>query len=118
MPDKTQFETGAVRDSQVGKPDFIETISQIALLRFAKYMTGKKSKYGDGNFKKGIPIESYKVSIVRHINKVLAAEEYRMRGHEVPAELEPNEDHLSAIVFNILGWMHEEELVKGKYKNE
>ena len=34
-------------------------------------MTGKKSRYGAGNFKKGIPIESYEQSLVRHIQKYL-----------------------------------------------
>ena len=110
MENKTQFPSGAIRDSQDGKPDFIETISHIALLRFARYMTSKKSRYGAGNFKKGIPVESYRASLLRHLNKLLSADEYISRGLPVPQELEPYEDHLSAIVFNALGWIHEEEI--------
>jgi hypothetical protein len=66
------FETGAVRDSETGKADYVETISWTAFGRYADYMTGKKTKYGEGNFKKGIPIDVYEKSMVRHIQKYLA----------------------------------------------
>jgi hypothetical protein len=95
------FETGAVRDSETGKADYVETISWTAFGRYADYMTGKKTKYGEGNFKKGIPIDVYETSMVRHIQKYLAN---KYEG----AQLEPAEDHLSAILFNVFGIMHEE----------
>lgn len=101
MPDITKFETGAIRDAQDGKEDYVETISFTALRRYAEYMTGKKKKYGQGNFKKGIPIESYEASLMRHVQKYYA-NKYENQG------LEPNEDHLAACVFNIFGIMHEE----------
>jgi hypothetical protein len=101
----TKFDTGAIRDTQEGKVDFIETISWTAFNRYAKYMTGKKTKYGTGNFKKGIPIESYEQSLLRHVHKYLV-NKYE-RGDEEIAE-----DHLSAIVFNVFGIMHEEEQIK------
>lgn len=97
----TQFNTGAIRDSQEGKPDFVETISWTAFNRFAKYMTSKKEKYGSGNFKKGIPIDSYEKSLVRHIDKYF-------RNKYEDGDDEKGEDHLSAIVFNVFGIMHEE----------
>lgn len=97
----TKFKTGAIRDTQTDKEDYIETISWRAFKRYAKYMTGKKSKYGSGNFKKGIPIESYEASLVRHVQKYL---ENKYEGGAVEKE----EDHLSAIVFNCFGIMHEE----------
>lgn len=97
----TTFNTGAIRDSQEGKEDYIETISWTAFRRYAQYMTGKKKKYGAGNFKKGIPVSSYEQSLVRHIQKYLA-NKYENQG------LEESEDHLSAMVFNIFGIMHEE----------
>jgi len=50
-----KFTTGAVRDSDDKKEDYIETISWTAFRRYAQYMTSKKSRYGQGNFKKGIP---------------------------------------------------------------
>lgn len=98
----TTFESGAVRDSQEGKEQYIETISWTAFRRYAQYMTGKREKYGQGNFKKGIPIESYENSLLRHVVK------YLTNKHEA-GDLEPDEDHLAAIVFNVFGIMHEEE---------
>lgn len=53
-----KFESGAIRDSEEGKEDYIETISWVAFRRYAQYMTSKKFKYGSGNFKKSIPIDS------------------------------------------------------------
>lgn len=97
----TEFPSGAVRDSQEGKVDFVETISFTAHERFARYMTGKKKKYGVGNFKKGIPIESYEQSLLRHIDKY-----FRNKYENGNDELE--EDHLAAIRFNVDGIMHEE----------
>lgn len=97
-----QFESGAIRDMEEGKEDYIETISWLALKRYAQYMTSKKGKYGTGNFKKGIPISSYEQSLVRHLQKYLA-NKYE-NGDD-----EPLEDHLSAIVFNAFGIIYEEE---------
>jgi hypothetical protein len=97
----TKFKTGAIRDTQTYKEDYIETISWRAFKRYAKYMTGKKSKYGSGNFKKGIPIESYEKSLVRHVQK------YLENKYEC-GKVEVGEDHLSACVFNLFGIMHEE----------
>lgn len=65
-------------------------------------MTSKKSKYGEGNFKKGIPIEAYEHSLVRHLAK------YLINKYE-GGSLEKEEDHLSAMLFNILGIIYEEE---------
>lgn len=105
--DKTQFETGALRDSQEGKEDYVETVSYTAMKRFAQYMTGKKKRYGAGNFKKGIPIESYEQSLMRHIQKYFAN---KYEG----GDCEKEEDHLSAILFNAFGIIHEEEREKTK----
>lgn len=96
-----KFKTGAVRDKEEGKPDFTETISWTAFHRYAQYMTGKKEKYGQGNFKKGMPIDAYERSLLRHIDKY-------MRNKYENGNDEPNEDHLAAMVFNIFGIMHEE----------
>lgn len=95
------FNTGAVRDDETDKEDYVETISWIAMKRFARFMTAKKEKYGEGNFKKGIPISSYERSLMRHIQKYL---ENKYEGGTVEVE----EDHLSACVFNLFGIMHEE----------
>jgi len=100
-----KFTTGAIRDLDDSKEDYIETISWTAMKRYAKYMTGKKKKYGAGNFKRGIPIESYEQSLLRHIQKYLANK------YEDGQE-EREEDHLSAILFNVFGIIHEQERTK------
>lgn len=108
-PAITKFNTGAIRDSQEGKEDYVETISWTAMKRYAQYMTSKKVKYGAGNFKKGIPIESYEQSLLRHIQK------YIQNKYE-KGTIEANEDHLAAIVFNVFGIMHEEQQLKKDIK--
>lgn len=100
-----KFKTGAIRDSLEGKEDYTETISWTAFKRYAQYMTSKAEKYGKGNFKKGMPIEAYEQSLLRHVQKYM---ENKYEGGTV----EVNEDHLSAIVFNIFGIMHEEGRLK------
>lgn len=97
----TKFETGAVRDISTDKEDYIESISWSALKRYADYMKSKSHVYGEGNWKKGIPIKSYESSLVRHLQKYLAN---KYDG----AKLEPDEDHLSAILFNCFGIIFEE----------
>jgi hypothetical protein len=94
-----KFKSGAIRDDQEGKVDFIETISWTALNSFAKYMTSKKSKYGKGNFKKGIPDWSYEQSLLRHVDKYL-------RNKYENGNDEKDQDHISAILFNAFGLLH------------
>lgn len=101
VSDKRQFSTGAMRDNDDTKEDYIETIPWRSMKRYAQYMTGKKKTYGEGNFKKGIPIESYEQSLVRHLQKYLE-NKYEDGTTEV------SEDHLSAMVFNVFGIMYEE----------
>ena len=106
-PKITSFDTGAIRDSQEGKPDLIETSSPLADWRYAVYMTGKKKKYGQGNFKKGIPQSSYLASAARHMVKLRALEDCKTFGNPIQPWMEPEEDHAAAIRFNIDGFMHE-----------
>jgi len=96
------FDTGAQRDDGDSKPDLVETTSYTALRRFAVYMTAKAKKYGAGNWRKGIPIESYEKSLQRHLSA------YFINKYE-NGSLEPEEDHLSAAMFNLMGIIHEEE---------
>jgi hypothetical protein len=104
-----KFKSGAIRDNEDQKEDYIETISWSAMKRYAKFMTAMKSKYGEGNFKKGINDSSYERSAVRHIQKYLE-NKYELGNCEI--EL----DHLSAVIFNVLGLIHNEEMRK-KDKN-
>lgn len=103
----TVFSSGAIRDSQEGKNDFIETISYLGFDRYAGYMTSKKKKYGSGNFKKGIDITSYEKSLIRHWVKY-------MKNKYEGGKDEPLEDHISAIIFNAFGILHEEERAKNR----
>jgi|SRR6056297_1582541 len=104
-----KFKTGAIRDDDSDKEDYTETISWTAFKRYAQYMTGKKKKYGSGNFKKGIDIDSYEQSLLRHVQKY-------MENKYEDGQVEREEDHLSAMVFNIFGIMHEEERLKKNNK--
>lgn len=105
-----KFASGAIRDSEEGKEDYIETISWTAFRRYAQFMTGKKVRYGSGNFKKGIDKNSYERSLVRHLTK------YFINKYE-NGNLEKDDDHLSAMLFNIFGIIHEEEQEKLKNLN-
>ena len=92
--ERTEFETGAVRDMHEGKGDML-SMPWAALLRVSRhYETGAK-KYGRYNYLKGIPVSSFIDSAIRHLAKYVA-------GYD-------DEDHLSAAAFNILGAIQMEE---------
>ena len=92
---RTEFETGAVRDMHEGKGDFVAMPAD-ALLRLSKLYEAGAKKYGRFNYLKGIPISSFMDSALRHIYKYLAGWD--------------DEDHLAAAAFNILGAMQMEEV--------
>lgn len=102
-----EFDTGAKR-SIAGKEDYIESISWLALKRYAEYMDESAKRYGRGNWIKGIPLESYEKSLIRHLQKYICKKYYGI-------DLEPGVDHEAAILFNIQGLIHEQE--KTKYKD-
>jgi hypothetical protein len=83
-----EFNTGAHRDSDEGKGRF-DLIPYEALQRLAVvYQKGAK-KYGENNWKKGMPIERFADSGCRHIYKYLAGWK--------------DEDHLAMALWNICG---------------
>lgn len=100
------FSTGAVRGTNINKEDYIECVSWLAMKRYAEYMTRKAAVYGRGNWRRGIPIESYMESFMRHAQKFIVEWQHGI--------CEEKDDHLSAIIFNIFGIMHELELYKYK----
>ena len=102
---KTHFDTGAQRDTQDGKPNFYECLSPFAIWRYGLYMAKASAKYGEWNWSKGIPVESYMKSLERHLVKLKMDLLY---GHEE----EPGVDHAAAILFNIQGLLHELEVTK------
>lgn len=91
--DRTQFETGAVRDMHAGKGDMV-SLPNAAILRLSKHYEHGAEKYGRWNYTKGIPVSSFMDSALRHIFKYLDGRD--------------DEDHLAAAAFNILGAMEME----------
>lgn len=94
------FKTGAVRDMDDDKENYVECFSFTAWRRFAKYMKTQEKKYPPDNWRKGIPVKEYEKSLMRHLQKYFA-NKYEC------AELELEIDHLGAAMFNLQGIMHE-----------
>ena len=91
--ERREFETGAVRDMASGK-GLMVVMPAAALLRLSKHYEHGAQKYGKFNWQKGIPVDSFIDSALRHIFKYLDGWD--------------DEDHLSAAAFNILGAMEME----------
>jgi hypothetical protein len=109
--DRRTFETGAMRGSAEGKENYIGAISWTAIKRVTEYQNNaeKKGGYNKGHWKKGIPIEEYEKSLMRHLQKYFAN---KYEG----ASYETDVDHLAAAYFNLQGILHEEEK-KGSANN-
>lgn len=99
------FETGATRDSLTGKPSYKGFMSPLVVKRFGEYMLEHQIQ-SDGalrepdNWKKGIPVDAYMDSILRHVVGLWLIHE----GHD---DWELVEDTLCALIFNISGYLHE-----------
>lgn len=83
--DRSNFDTGAVRDASVGK-GVPSNISPKALRRIAKRFEDGAAKYSQFNCYKGIPINRYIDSLYRHLWSYI--------------EGDTSEDHLGAIGWN------------------
>lgn len=105
-----KFATGAVRDSNTEKPNFLDYMDMNVLWRYGVYMKKAEAKYGRGNWKKGIPKHEYLESLMRHLVKLVALEEGE--------DIEPGVDHAAAILFNITGFMREEHKEHGNGKGK
>lgn len=81
-----EFASGAKRDSSWGKPN-VHDLQGYTMLRFGYHMEIGEQRYGPSNYLKGIPDEIAKESLARHYAKLMAGED--------------DEDHYSAILFNI-----------------
>lgn len=88
---REEFESGARRDTQDGKPRY-DLIAPAPLKRVAELMARGAVKYGDHNWMKGMPASRFLASLMRHV------EAYRLGDRD--------EDHLAAAVFNALAIMH------------
>ncbi|NPV89290.1 MAG: hypothetical protein HPY50_00760 [Firmicutes bacterium] len=99
--DRHQFESGAVRDMQEGKGR-CDLLPPMAILRLARHFEAGAKKYGDRNWEKGIPINSFIDSAIRHIMKYMDHQE--------------DEDHLCAAAWNLMCAMETEERHGYKFK--
>lgn len=97
---RIDFETGARRDVEDGKPR-VDFISPHLLTRLGLHLAKGAAKYGAWNYTKGIPMSRCRSSLMRHAVQVLAGD--------------TDEDHLSAVVFNAMCLMHyEAEIAAGR----
>lgn len=85
--DRTEFETGAVRDMKrgVGRMDLLPWYG---IMEVSKHCEEGAEKYGEHNVDKGIPLHSLCDSAARHLAKFIAGE--------------MDEDHLRAACWNLL----------------
>jgi|TARA_R110000823_G_scaffold229911_1_gene356813 hypothetical protein len=101
-----EFNTGATRDTDEGKHDYEGFLSPLVIERYAEYMT-KNRIQSDGairasdNWQKGMPVDAYMKSGWRHF-----MDWWKLyRSNVAPAE--KMEDALCALMFNVMGFLHE-----------
>jgi len=104
------FESGATRDTDIGKLNYVKALSPIVLQRYVQYI-GQHRVQSDGtlrdwdNWKKGIDKQTYVESLDRHGMAVwLLHEGYPVFDNHGPVTLE---DSLCGIIFNAMGYLHE-----------
>lgn len=85
--DRTQFNTGAVRDMHEGKGR-MDLLPMTAIIELSKHCEEGAKKYGEHNVDKGIPQHSFCDSAMRHLIKY-------MRGDQ-------DENHLRAAAWNMM----------------
>ena len=90
--DRTQFETGAVRDMGSGKGRF-DLVPWNAVMDLSKHCEAGAKKYGENNVRLGIPAHSLYDSAMRHLMKWFNGLD--------------DEDHLVAAFWNI-AWLLEQ----------
>jgi hypothetical protein len=87
------WDTGAKRDTSDGKTR-IDLIDPVLLDRVGHHLRKGAEHYGEHNWQQGIPSDRYIESLMRHVNA------YRMGDR--------SEDHLAAIVSNVMGIIRNE----------
>lgn len=95
--ERTEFSTGAVRDTAEGKPR-MNLISPFFLERLALWSGLGAKKYSDRNWEAGMPMDRVVDSLLRHLNM------YRIGDR--------TEDHLAAVAWNCEVLIHYEEMIK------
>ena len=107
-----QFDTGANRDAEDGKYDYAGFFDPAVLHAFSGYMHACRelpdgSMRSGGNWKNGIPFDSYMASMLRHVMDLWLIHE----GHEAvrpeTGEEVTLDDALGGILFNVQGYWSE-----------
>ena len=99
--DRTQFDTGAVRDMHAGKGR-MDLLPWAAIMEVSKHCEDGALKYGEHNVDKGIPTHSFLDSAARHIAKY-------MDGWK-------DEPHLRAAAWNLL-WAIQMEIKRPQWRH-
>ncbi len=86
---RLETSTGATRDTQVGKGryDLVLALPHM-IYRLARHFENGAVKYGDDNWRKGLPLRRFIDSAFRHLCQY--------------AEGKENEDHLTAAIWNLM----------------
>lgn len=108
-----KFSTGATRNPDDNKYDYEGFLSPIVLERFAQHMQENAiqedgNKRSSDNWQKGIPKDVYVKSALRHFISFWKAH----RGYQD----EDIQRSACAIMFNIMGYLHEDIKDKNKLK--
>jgi hypothetical protein len=85
--ERTEFETGAVRDMHTGKGR-MDLLPWNAIIEVSKHCENGAVKYGEHNVDKGIPVHSLIDSAMRHTAKFITGQ--------------TDEPHLIAAAWNLL----------------
>jgi hypothetical protein len=93
--EREKFDTGAVRDTEEGKPRY-DLISPFALTRLAHLLARGAEKYCERNWEKGMYVSRLYSSGLRHFIQYFMGDR--------------SEDHLAAVLFNVMAIIHFEEL--------
>jgi hypothetical protein len=105
-----KFESGATRDTDKEKLNYIKALCPLVLQRYLQYLN-KHRLQSDGslrdfdNWKKGINKQAYLESMARHLLAVwLLHENYSAHDNHGPVTIE---DSLCGVIFNAMGFLHE-----------
>lgn len=117
-----KFSTGATRDSQEGKNEYIGFLDPTIIEEFGNYMTKHRIQSNGqlrdaANWKKGITKNSYIESLFRHFIDLwflhLGYKRFDKKdGHELTVK-----EVCSACLFNIQGYLYEELKEESKIKH-
>lgn len=109
---KRVFDTGASRDATAHKPDYEGFLSPAVVLEFGRYMH-KNREMADGslrdsdNWQRGIPLDAYAKSLLRHVVQVWALHR-RLEVFDydgvTPVDIK---EALCGALFNVQGYLHE-----------